>query len=109
MKAPSVVIAATAMEAGADCSIAYPLKLSCCRIVIRAAGAFHRSLAAGMQRTRTPFDMLLNMKKVRGREELRVVSLAPSATAILCAVGARAALVGVTKWCAEGAGVRGRA
>jgi len=35
------------------------------------------------------------------------VSLAPSATAILCAVGARAALVGVTKWCADVADVSG--
>jgi iron complex transport system substrate-binding protein len=36
---------------------------------------------------------------------MRIVSLAPSATAILCAVGARAALVGVTKWCADVADV----
>jgi iron complex transport system substrate-binding protein len=47
------------------------------------------------------------MNKAKRREELRVVSLAPSATAILCAVGARAALVGVTKWCADVADVRG--
>jgi iron complex transport system substrate-binding protein len=38
---------------------------------------------------------------------MRIVSLAPSATAILCAVGARAALVGVTKWCADVADVAG--
>jgi iron complex transport system substrate-binding protein len=31
----------------------------------------------------------------------RIVSLAPSATSILCAIGAKRALVGVTKWCAE--------
>jgi iron complex transport system substrate-binding protein len=31
----------------------------------------------------------------------RIVSLAPSATSILCAIGARRALVGVTKWCAD--------
>src|SRR4029077_18154796 len=32
---------------------------------------------------------------------MRIVSLAPSATSILCAIGARRALVGVTKWCAD--------
>ena len=31
----------------------------------------------------------------------RIVSLAPSATSILCAIGAKKALVGVTKWCAN--------
>ncbi|OLB28928.1 MAG: hypothetical protein AUH13_18140 [Acidobacteria bacterium 13_2_20CM_58_27] len=31
----------------------------------------------------------------------RIVSLAPSATAILCAIGANKTLVGVTKWCAD--------
>ncbi|HKE34922.1 MAG TPA: ABC transporter substrate-binding protein [Candidatus Acidoferrum sp.] len=33
--------------------------------------------------------------------ELRIVSLAPSATSILCALGAKKTLVGVTKWCPE--------
>src|SRR3989449_303572 len=32
---------------------------------------------------------------------LRIASLAPSATSILCAIGAKHALVGVTKWCAD--------
>ena len=32
---------------------------------------------------------------------LRIVSLAPSATSILCALGAKKALVGVTKWCRD--------
>ena len=31
----------------------------------------------------------------------RIVSLAPSATSILCAIGARKFLVGVTRWCAD--------
>jgi iron complex transport system substrate-binding protein len=39
--------------------------------------------------------------KVNRRAPLRIVSLAPSATSILCAIGAKRALVGVTKWCAE--------
>jgi iron complex transport system substrate-binding protein len=32
---------------------------------------------------------------------MRIVSLAPSATSILCAIGARKYLVGVTKWCSD--------
>jgi iron complex transport system substrate-binding protein len=38
---------------------------------------------------------------LRQKESLRIVSLAPSATSILCAIGAKRALVGVTKWCAD--------
>ena len=47
------------------------------------------------------------MKNRNGGKELRIVSLAPSATSILCAIGAKSALVGVTKWCAEVADVSG--
>jgi iron complex transport system substrate-binding protein len=36
-----------------------------------------------------------------GPNQLRIVSLAPSATSILYAIGAKRALVGVTKWCAD--------
>src|SRR5260370_11484594 len=39
--------------------------------------------------------------------EMRIVSLAPSATSILCAIGGRRLLVGVTKWCGDVADVRG--
>ncbi len=39
--------------------------------------------------------------------EMRIVSLAPSATSILCAIGARHLLVGVTKWCCDVAPVAG--
>ena len=47
------------------------------------------------------------MRKRGHKGELRIVSLAPSATSILCAIGARGALVGVTKWCGDVADVRG--
>jgi iron complex transport system substrate-binding protein len=40
-------------------------------------------------------------------EALRIVSLAPSATSILCAIGAKKTLVGVTKWCGDVAPVDG--
>jgi iron complex transport system substrate-binding protein len=47
------------------------------------------------------------MKNEQAGERLRIVSLAPSATSILCAIGAKSALVGVTKWCMEVAEVSG--
>ena len=41
------------------------------------------------------------------RKTARIVSLAPSATSILCALGAKKRLVGVTRWCQEVAPVKG--
>ena len=46
-------------------------------------------------------------KRTRDRGSIRIVSLAPSATSILCELGARGVLVGVTKWCADVAPVNG--
>jgi iron complex transport system substrate-binding protein len=39
--------------------------------------------------------------KAKTVDKLRIVSLAPSATSILCAIGAKKLLAGVTKWCAD--------
>jgi iron complex transport system substrate-binding protein len=47
------------------------------------------------------------MKEANRQSHLRIVSLAPSATSILCAIGAKKHLVGVTKWCVEVAPVDG--
>jgi iron complex transport system substrate-binding protein len=47
------------------------------------------------------------MKMKKGGKKLRIVSLAPSATSILCAIGAKRTLVGVTRWCADVASVGG--
>lgn len=46
------------------------------------------------------------MEKGNPASQFRIVSLAPSATSILCAIGAIKSLVGVTKWCADVAPVQ---
>ena len=45
------------------------------------------------------------MTRSGGKFEERIVSLAPNATSILFAIGARRNLVGVSKWCADVAAV----
>lgn len=45
------------------------------------------------------------MARSGGKFEERIVSLAPSATSILFAIGARRSLVGVSKWCGDVAAV----
>ena len=47
----------------------------------------------------------MNHSRKAGRP--RIVSLAPSATSILCAIGARKYLVGVSRWCPDVAPVKG--
>jgi iron complex transport system substrate-binding protein len=51
--------------------------------------------------------LICEMKKAIRRSQLRIVSLAPSATSILCAIGAKKHLVGVTKWCSDVAPING--
>src|SRR5713101_6917470 len=46
-------------------------------------------------------DRIGRMGRKHPRATQRIVSLAPSATSILCAIGAKSQLVGVTKWCAD--------
>jgi iron complex transport system substrate-binding protein len=50
------------------------------------------------------YTSMMALPRVEG---MRIVSLAPSATSILCAIGARRMLVGVTKWCCDVADVAG--
>lgn len=54
-----------------------------------------------------PLEWLLPMASSRPTDSLRIVSLAPSVTSILIALGGRRHLIGVSKWCADVADVRG--
>jgi len=49
----------------------------------------------------TTFVILSRSMEKKEQSDLRIVSLAPSATSILCTLGAKKTLVGVTKWCAD--------
>src|SRR6202158_4231412 len=63
----------------------------------REAESIH--VARSTRRTAVCYALPVTMK-VNRQAPLRIVSLAPSATSILCAIGAKRTLVGVTKWCA---------
>ena len=61
-----------------------------------------RSCASGREKSVVPEPLSYTSGMVRGKtQQQRIVSLAPSATSILCEIGAKKLLVGVSKWCAE--------
>src|SRR5713101_8215822 len=67
-----------------------------CNILVKRSQSTTRTT----RRTAVCYALPVTMK-VNRRAPLRIVSLAPSATSILCAIGANRALAGVTKWCAD--------
>ena len=54
-----------------------------------------------------PRSATLDLYPMTHKSTLRIVSLAPSASSILCSIGAKRFLVGVTKWCSAVAPVQG--
>lgn len=60
-----------------------------------------------MTRAFLPVRISSYMPRIRKTGRERIVSLAPSVTSIVVALGARDQLVGVTKWCKDVADVRG--
>jgi iron complex transport system substrate-binding protein len=50
---------------------------------------------------------MLQLRNAKRPSSLRIVSLAPSCTSILCAIGARRHLVAVTPWCRDVAPIHG--
>src|SRR5882762_10093430 len=67
-----------------------------CNILVKRSQSTSRTT----RRTSVCYALPVTMK-VNRRAPLRIVSLAPSATSILCAIGAKRTLAGVTKWCAD--------
>lgn len=65
-----------------------------------SSAEFKRTAKSGCA-TESRLESRAAMRKPRIIMEQRIVSLAPSVTSILCAIGARRHLAGVTRWCPD--------